>query len=405
MADVGTQKLYLQDSYTVSFDAVLVMCEPLSGGGFRAVLDKSYFYPESGGQLADRGCISNVDVTDVHEDHVGRVHHHVEREIEPGAVSCTVDWERRFDHMQQHTGQHVLSRAFIEIAGMDTVSFHMGVASCTIDVEGGALADNVVREAEELANSIIWENRGVKIRTVSPAEVQEPLLRKSLPEGVNEVRLVEVDGFDVIGCCGTHVRSTGELGVLKILRYEKAKGANRVHFRVGRRALHDYSLKHDIVKLLSNRFTTSPGSLVEKVEKIHAEGQSHRKEAQKLARKLVTFEAGSLLEKAKVHNGCKLVAEVLGDASEEHLSLLSAELKKKKGTVSILALAKGLVLCNAAGDVDIDFTEPVIERVKSMGGSGGGKGRFAKVMLPKEVPAAGFVEEILGVIKRKVKRV
>ena len=111
----GTQKLYLQDSYTVSFDAVLVVCEPLPGGGFRAVLDKSYFYPESGGQLADRGCISSVEVTDVREDHAGRVYHEVEREIEPGAVSCTVDWERRFDHMQQHTGQHVLSRAFIEI--------------------------------------------------------------------------------------------------------------------------------------------------------------------------------------------------------------------------------------------------------------------------------------------------
>jgi alanyl-tRNA synthetase len=404
MAAAGTQKLYLQDSYTVSFDAVLVLCEPLVGGGWRAVLDKSYFYPESGGQLPDRGSISGVDVTTVGEDDAGRVYHDVEREIEPGPVSCVVEWETRFDHMQQHTGQHVLSRAFIEIADMDTVSFHMGDESCTIDVEGGTLAGNVVREAEELANSIIWDNRKVKTRTVSAAEVQEPLLRKSPPGGVTEIRLVEVDRFDVIGCCGTHVRSTGELGVIKILKYEKAKGANRVHFKVGRRALNDYSMRHDIVRLLSNRFTTSPDSLVEKVEKIHAEGQGHRKEAQRLARKLVAFEAGSLLEKATVHNGCKLVVTVLGDTSEEHLSLLSAELKKSQGTVSILALAKGLVLCNAAGDVDIDFTEPVVERAKDMGGSGGGRGRFAKVTLPKEVKAAGFVEEILDVVKERVKR-
>ncbi len=403
-ADAATQKLYLLDPYTVSFEASLVACEPSMGERFEAMLDKSCFYPESGGQLADRGRIAGVAVTGVREDKAGRVYHEVKSPIDPGDVTCTIDWDTRFDHMQQHTGQHVLSRAFIDIAEMNTISFHMGDESCTVDLDGGSLDERTVQAVETLANAIIWENREIKVRTVSPLEVKEPLLRKSLPEGVDEVRLVEVDRFDVIGCCGTHVRRTGELGMIKVLKCEKAKGAHRVHFKVGGRALRDYTTRHDIVKTLANRFTTSSDSLVEKIDKLRAEEQGHRKEAQRLARKLAVFDAESLLERAENYHGTRLIAEVLKDTSEDYLKLLSNELKKRERTISILASPQGLVLCNASADVDIDFAQLAIERARNAGGSGGGRGGFAAVRLPEKLPANDFVRDTLANLKDVLNR-
>ncbi|MFQ5510727.1 MAG: alanyl-tRNA editing protein [Candidatus Krumholzibacteriia bacterium] len=404
MAGAATEKLYLRDSYTVAFDAAVVSCEPHDDGTFDVVLDKSFFYPESGGQLADRGRIAGAEVTAVTEDDAGRVHHGAATRVDAGPVRCEVDWEVRFDHMQQHTGQHVLSRAFVETADMDTISFHMGEESCTIDVDGDSLDEKVVTRVERLANSILWENRKVKIKTVSPLQVREPLLRKPLPDGVAEIRLVEIDGFDVIGCCGTHVRRVGELGLIKVSKFEKIKGANRVHFKVGARALDDYAIRHEIVKQLANRFTTAPGSVIEKVDKMHSDAQRSRKEVQRLARKLATFEAGGLLEAGEVHNGCTVVTEVLGDAGEDYLRLLSAELKKNEGTLSIVASVQGLVLCNAAADVDVDLPGPVVERARSIGGSGGGKSGFATVRLPQGAAVSPFVNEVAALLKSRVKR-
>ncbi len=210
----ATRKLYLEDAYTVSFQAMLLACTKLPDGRTAAVLDQTYFYPTSGGQLADRGTIENIEVTDVWEDDSGIVFHAIADELPPGAVRCHANWERRFDHMQQHTGQHVLSRAFIEVARLNTISFHMGSDACTIDIDGGELTEETLDSAEALSNKIIWEDREVTVKNVARSELKQDALRKKLPAGVEQVRLVEVTGFDVIGCCGTHVRRAGELGAI-----------------------------------------------------------------------------------------------------------------------------------------------------------------------------------------------
>jgi alanyl-tRNA synthetase len=401
MGDItATKKLYLEDSYTVSFQATLLSCQTLDDGRIAAILDQTRFYPESGGQVADRGVIEDVDVVDVWEDDSEIVYHGLAAELSPGPVHCRADWDRRFDHMQQHTGQHVLSRAFIEIAGLETVSFHMGAEGCTIDIVGGELADDAKNEAEALANAVIWQDRDVVVKTVNPSEREDTALRKKLPDGVAEVRLVEIDGFDVIGCCGTHVRRTGELGAIKVLKHEKVKNAYRVSFKVGRRAYQDFCDKHDIVKTLANRFTTSAEGLDDKVSKLQAEAQRHRKDLKRLSKKLAGFEAKSLLAAAEAHGDQKLIARVFKDYDDNYLRALSSELKSTKGTISIMGSAGGMVVCNASKDIPIDFSNMVVKYAESLGGSGGGKGGFATVQLPEDVSVEDFVAQVVDKIKQ-----
>jgi len=395
----ATARPYLVDAYTAAFDASVVACERADDARHRVILDQTYFYPESGGQLPDRGSIAGIGVVDVQEDESGRVLHYVSAEIAAGPVACSIDWDRRFDHMQQHTGQHVLSRAFIDVAGLQTVSFHMGEESCTIDLDGGELTDAIVDRAETLANNIVLENRPVDVRTMARGELSDEALRRKLPDDVDEVRLVDVGGFDVCGCCGTHVRATGELGVVKVLKFERAKGLYRVSFKVGRRAVDDYRLKHNVVRQLANRFTTSVEEIADKVEKLQAEGQQSRKSLKRISQRLAELEAERLLAGAREHGGRRFVVGVFAEEDADFVRALGGVLKGSAGTVSLLAACDGTVICQAAEGTGIDFAEAVIERARRIGGSGGGKGGFATVRLPEDGDAGAFIEDVFNTLK------
>ena len=394
-----TEKLFLSDPYVCLFEATVLSCATSHDGRIAAVLDKTYFYPESGGQPADRGTLGGVEVIDVREDETGVVLHLLSAPVGTGRVECRVDWDRRFDHMQQHTGQHILSRAFIEIGKLDTVSFHLGEEICTIDLEGPAPGDEIIGRSERLANSVIWENRAVVIRTVPHAGTGEAPLRKSLPEGVSEVRLVEVEGFDTVGCCGTHVGHAGEIGIIKILKHEKTKGVHRVYFLAGKRAYEDFTKKHDVVKRLANRFTTSVDAVEEKVGKIDQESQRLRKDCQRLSKRLSVFEAEILRGKGSRHGGRLFVVEVVPEADEPYLRALGAQLVAEKGTVSLLGSRDGIVVCSASPDVAVEVAAAVVDRARTLGGAGGGKGRFAMARLPASVRPEEFLQQVFEVIK------
>ena len=393
-----TQKLYLADPYTTTFQAKLLRCETLSDGRIAAVLDKTYFYPESGGQRADRGTVANVEIADVWEDENEVVYHGLAEAVVTGSVDCQIDWARRFDHMQQHTGQHVLSRAFIETGSLQTVSFHMGDEICTIDLEGDGRIEDCLESAEMLANQIVWENREVIVRIVARDELDQASLRKSLPDAVTEVRLVEVESFDVIGCCGTHVRHTGELGLIKVLKHEKAKGAQRVFFKVGTRAFDDFKQKHDICKQLSNRFTTSVDGIEEKIDKLQSDGHTHRKNVQRLGKKLAAFEGRKLAESAETNGDVKFIVEVFSGEDDDYLKLLSAELKNGQKTVALLGSSSGRAICVATNDLSVDFSKIAVEPAKELGGGGGGKGNFATVQFPEGVDVKAFLEKVRDAI-------
>jgi alanyl-tRNA synthetase len=406
-----TDKLYLVDPYTVSFQATVTACERDGQGRLGVVLNRSYFYPESGGQSADYGTIGSDRVVDVTEGAGESVCHYIEpassdADLQVGAeVACQVDWERRFDHMQQHTGQHVLSRAFIETGGLQTVSFHMGEQLCTIDLEGPGFNDEIVAAAEDLANRVVTENHPIEVRTVPVGELgglDGVELRRAIPDDVSEVRLVEVKGFDRIPCCGTHVRTTGELGVIKILKSEKARGLERVYFAVGTRAFRDYREKHDIIQSLANRLTTSAADVASKMDKLIAEGQRARKERKRLSQALAGYEAQTLLERAREWKGTRIVTHFFSDRDEEYLQVVSATLKREPATVVIVGSHTGSVVCSASDDIGVEFARLAIEAAKEAGGSGGGKGTFARLKIPGNIDMREFLEGVTENVKREI---
>jgi len=399
-----TDKRYLHDPYTTAFRACVVASAPAEDGA-DLFLDASYFYPESGGQLSDAGTIAGLRVVDVQERGEDTVVHRVAVEkgatAPAGEVDCAIDWTRRFDHMQQHTGQHVLSRAFIEKGARETVSFHMGEDACTIDLDGPALDADAARAAEALANRVIEENRAVRVRTVVVDELAEEALRRKLPEGVREVRLVEVEDFDTCGCCGTHVRATGELQLVKVLKWEKAKGTTRVTFKVGRRALADYSKKHDLAQALANRFTTVVSEVAGKVDRLVAEGQAARKALARAGERLAAFERDALLASASERGGVKVVARALEEGDGAYARALASAISAAGRAVAVLGAGDGTVVCAASKGVALDFAE-VIAWARASGGSGGGKGPFAQIRLAPGGDVAAFVTKVGGYVEEQL---
>jgi alanyl-tRNA synthetase len=251
-----TKRLYYDDAYLTQFKARVIEQSPYKDR-FAVVLDQTAFYPTSGGQPFDQGMLDGVNVVDVLVDeNEDRVLHVLTAPVAepPAEVLGEIDWDRRFDHMQQHTGQHILSQAFIEVAQAETVSFHLGADSATIDVAGARRPSPAdMEQAELLANKIVWEDRPVTARVVSPEELADLPLRKP-PTVTEDIRVIQVADFDWSACGGTHVARTGEIGLCKIVKWENRGAETRVEFRCGLRALNDYAQKNNMVNHLAAGF-------------------------------------------------------------------------------------------------------------------------------------------------------
>lgn len=228
-----TEKLYYEDPFLREFPATVQTCEP-SKDGWRVTLDCTAFYPEGGGQPADHGALGGVRVTDVHERD-GVVFHTCDGPVEPGAmVMGTIDWARRFDHMQQHSGEHIISGILCEKFHCDNVGFHLGAETVTIDYNAGISWDQAL-EAERLANEAVWADRPVEISCPLPEELAE-LNYRSKKELTGKVRIVTFPGADCCACCGTHVRSAGQVGLVKLLTMQKFREGVRIELVCGGRA-------------------------------------------------------------------------------------------------------------------------------------------------------------------------
>jgi len=375
-----TRKLYLDQSYDTAFEAAVLSSSTLADGRQALVLDRTLFYPESGGQLPDHGTLGLARVVDVQEgDDETVIHTLAGGDAPAGTVRGEVDWARRFDHMQQHTGQHVLSRAFIQAAGLHTVSFHMGDDVCTIDLDGSGFDESAVRRAEDVANRIVEENRPLDIVSIPVAELDVAELRRKVPEGVTIARIVSVRDFDSIPCCGTHVRSTGELGLVKVLKSEKVKQQQRVHFKVGARALQDYREKHALLQGLAGRLTTAIPDVGPKVERLLDDAQAASKRMKVLTQRLVAAEAPRLASGARAVGSARVLVFREGDAA--YARALATEFQSVPGLVAIVAAEDGTVVVAGARDVAVDLATGVSAIARQLGGSGGGKGAFAQLKL------------------------
>jgi alanyl-tRNA synthetase len=388
-------RLYYDDPYLTRFSAVVR--EVLEWEGQPAVtLDRTAFYPTGGGQPSDRGTLDGIAVVDVVErEQDGAVVHLLAaplgRESAAPAgggleIEGQVDWLRRQDLMQQHTGQHLLSAAFVRVLRANTVGFHLSEEYATVDLDRAPMSAEVLAQVEALANQIIFENHPVRSRFVADDEVTGLPLRKPVKhEG--PVRVVEVLGsagpFDCSACGGTHVRATGEIGLLKITRSEKRAGETRVEFLCGRRALSDYAAKNSLLMALAQEFSASVWEVPGLVHRQSAEIREVRSELKAARDALLDAEADSLWHGADRLGEVRVVQAHLSGRSAEELKRLAQRLIGNPKTVALLASGhtveeKGAFVFARSADLDLNMGSLVRQACEAIGGRGGGRPEFAQ---------------------------
>jgi alanyl-tRNA synthetase len=381
-----TDRLYYTDSYLREFTARILERSP---DGRTVYLDRTVFYPASGGQPCDTGVIAGVRVVDV-ADEGERIAHLLVAPLNAGPVDGAIDWSRRFDHMQQHTGQHVLSAVFEEWFGLHTVSFHLGAESSTIDLEGGAVEPGAVLEAERRANGIVFENRPVAVRFQPAAEVHG--LRKPTDrEGT--LRIVSIEALDRNACGGTHVRSTGEVGPILLRKLEKVRQSVRLEFLCGgravRRARADYEALSKTAQLFSAPLDEVPAMVAAQLESARAGDKARRK----LELDLAAYEGKELyLATVPGADGVRRVARRVVKGSLEELRAIAQSFTAQPQAVFVATLADPpSVLLAASADAGIDAGKALKTALAEAGGRGGGNARIAQ----GSVAQAGLLEQVL----------
>ena len=375
---MSSERLYYTDPYLVEFDAVVREVSRQSDR-WKVVLDRTAFYPTSGGQPFDIGTLGDANVLDVFDQEDGTIGHLIDREIETNSrVRGHVNWPRRFDHMQQHTGQHLLSAAFEREAGAKTVSFHLGTSASTIDLDKELTADQIVH-VEEVANTVLWEDREICVRFVTAHEAAKLPLRKD-PAREGELRIIEIKDYDLSACGGTHVKRTGGIGIIAISGFERFKGGLRVEFVCGGRALRAYrSLKSSVsgsVRLLS----VLPDELPSAIEKLQAAGRTHQKSQEGLYERLAAHEAAVLSAAAQKIGNANVVATAVSGWDANGLKKLASSITSKPATIAVLLTTESpaLIVVARSQDLSIDTGAILKVLIDQFGGRGGGKGAMAQ---------------------------
>ncbi|HYP28846.1 MAG TPA: DHHA1 domain-containing protein [Blastocatellia bacterium] len=377
-----TEKLYFTDSDLVEFSAeVLDVTE--GPGGARVVLDRTAFYPTGGGQPHDLGRIGGAEVIDVIEDDDGRIFHIVRERggVEPGkAVRAEVDRARRLDHMQQHSGQHILSQAFVQACGAQTRSFHLGAETSTIDIELDSPSDEHMRAAEDVANAVIFENRPMRVHLLSEEEASKlPLRKDSAVHGT--IRVIEVEGFDWSPCGGTHAKSTGQIGLIVIKSFERVKKMARVEFVCGVRALREYRLANRTAVAVARLFSTERDAAPDLAKRALEENRSIKKRMRDLSQLAVIPEASGLLSNSAPAGGFKIVEALFEERDPDELRLLAAKLVELEPAVALIGsrdkTSARLVFARSA-TLPQNMGRLLSEACQLLGGRGGGRPELAQ---------------------------
>ena len=404
-----TERLYSIDSFLTNFDAVVTDIQEISRASgqslWRLALDRSAFYPTGGGQPYDTGTLIatsrsgaelTAEIVDVEEDEHGEVWHRTTKPLIAGtAVRGTIDAARRLDHMQQHSGQHLLSAAFIEVCGARTVSFHLGEASSTIDLDLESLTTAALEQAEELANRIIAEDRPVTMSVV-PREQAESLLAagelRKLPRRQGDLRIITIADFDRNACGGTHVRSTGQIGGLHLRGLEKVKQGVRVEFVCGLRAArtvrNDFNRLTEAARQLSVGFEEIPQA----IQRLQSDAKQAAKHTLKLTNELAQYQAAELIARTPAEAGLRLIQLQLTAANQVDASyakmLASKIAAQAKQTVAVLgwnpddASTPATVVLSRTGDLEFDCGIALRTTLANHGGRGGGSKDMAHGSVP-----------------------
>jgi alanyl-tRNA synthetase len=373
-----TERLYYQDCYLQEFRARVL---ETAADGRRVYLDRTAFYPTSGGQPFDIGTLGGANVTEV-IDEEERVAHVLDAPIAIGEVAAQIDWERRFDHMQQHSGQHLLSAVLEELFEIPTVSFHLGAEVCTIDVAAPSLTSDQIDQAEVRSAEVVGEARPLAI-TFEDAASDLGLRKESQRTGT--LRVVAIQGIDRSACGGTHVRNTAEIGPVLIRKTEKIRGSTRLEFVCGLRALHharaDFRTLQELSRQLSAPASETPGLVAAQLERIKTLEKANQRLASEIAQREGREQWAATAPDA---HGIRYAVEQVEQGAIDDSLRIRAQAFVAQGRAVFLAVSKNpsSVLLAASGDSGVHAGDRVKSTVTAAGGRGGGNQALAQGSLP-----------------------
>lgn len=374
------EKLYYKDQYLKNFTAEIIEIKEV-GDKFHILLDKTAFFPGGGGQFCDLGNIGEHKVIDVYEEN-GKIYHVLNKKpIKIHKVKCDIDWDRREDGMHQHFGQHVLSGCFYKTFNANTVGFHLGKDISTVDING-YLTEEQIREVEVIANEIIRENIEVETLTPSKKDLKKIWIRRDLPNTDEEIRIVKIGDLDTNACCGVHPKSTADLRMIKIRRWEKSRKATRIEFLAGKRAV-DEVLKRDVYLTKICRFLKcSEEESLNGISNLNEKLEESLKQKRKLEEVVANYEVKEMIEKSKKIGNISIIKKIYEDEDLKLINKIATKISENDNTISLMALKSSdkvnLVFASSANLKDISMNTILKDSIILLDGRGGGSNHLAQ---------------------------
>ena len=424
---MATKRLYYDDAFVREFSAEALSCEPVGLGAsgnatgdtalenpgstaasktpagplWRVKLDRTAFYPTSGGQPHDIGRLGDARVMDVLNEEE-EVIHVTDKPIEIGAVQGTIDWDRRFDHMQQHTGQHVLSAVFHSKFSLPTVSFHLGSDVCTIDVRGQEPTQKILDSAMAAANDVVYADRTVSVKYGTAEELAAAGVRKTV-ERTGTLRAIEIESLELQPCGGTHVQRTGQIGMIVIRGVSRIRQDWRVEFACGRRAERLAREDFATLRAVAQRLNCSPQEAASAAERMVAERDAHFKSARASIQKLAEMDARAYLQEVQVGtDGLRVIAKLFEGSTPEYVQSFAREVAQAENTVALLVRSEcGHIFFSQHPTAKKDMNALLTEALKHVAGKGGGSRDSARGRLADPRSASEFLRIAAAALRPK----
>lgn len=377
------EREYYTDAYTSEFDAVCTAVRDIDGKS-ALVLNRTYFYPTSGGQQHDLGTLGGLPIVDVTIADDDAILHIVDRPVSADAVGRVlkgvIDRERRYDHMQQHSGQHLLSQTFAQLFGFETASVHFGATESTMDLTTPEIHPALIAEAERFATTMVFSNLPIRTYFVDEQGLAKLPLRRP-PKVTGNIRIVEIDQFDYSACGGTHVRWTGEIGPIKVVKTERHKNLTRVTFLCGWRAVRDYNVKHGLLTEAAGLFSNEYSQVPELIARLQEQNKQLQRTLDERNAGLLAMEANALAAHAQCFGDTAVIAHLFADKDAGDVRQIAAHLQAQPGHVALLASTKGgkvaAVFARSEG-INLHAGNLLRDALIQFGGGGGGRADLAQ---------------------------